>query len=41
MSLFNLSEEEKNKILEKHKEASKNHYLKKDETKKGLQKPKK
>lgn len=41
MSVFGLSEEEKKKILEKHKEATKNHYLKKDETKKGLQKPQK
>jgi hypothetical protein len=41
MSVLGLSEEEKKKILEKHKEATKNHYLKKDEIKKGLQKPKK
>ena len=39
MSTFNMSEEEKKKILEKHKEATKSHYLKKEETKKGLQKP--
>ncbi len=39
MSIFNMSEEEKKKILEKHKEATKNHYVKVDETKKGLQKP--
>ena len=39
MSVFNMSEEEKKKILEKHKDATKNHYVKKDETKKGLQKP--
>ena len=39
MSVFNMSEEEKKKILEKHKEATKNHYVKVDETKKGLQKP--
>jgi hypothetical protein len=39
MSVFKLSEEEKKKILEKHKDATKNHYLKKDEVKKGLQKP--
>jgi hypothetical protein len=38
-NLFELSEAEKNKILEKHKEATKNHYVKKDETKKGLQQP--
>lgn len=41
MSVFKLSEEEKKKILEKHKEATKGHYLKKEETKKGLQKPEK
>ncbi len=40
MSVFKMSEEEKKKILEKHKDATKNHYIKKDETKKGLQKPK-
>jgi hypothetical protein len=39
MSVFGMSEEEKKKILEKHKEATKNHYVKKDEIKKGLQKP--
>lgn len=39
MSVFNMSDEEKKKILEKHKEATKNHYVKVDETKKGLQKP--
>ncbi len=39
MSVFGMSEEEKKKILEKHKEATKSHYVKKDETKKGLQKP--
>ena len=32
-------EEEKKKILEKHKEATKTHYVKVNETKKGLQKP--
>lgn len=41
MSIFKMSEEEKKKILEKHKEATKNHYVKKDEVKKGLQKPEK
>ena len=40
MSVFKMSEEEKKKILEKHKEATKNHYVKKDEIQKGLQKPK-
>lgn len=39
MSVFNMSDDEKKKILEKHKEATKNQYLKKEETKKGLQKP--
>lgn len=39
MSTFNMSEEEKKKILEKHKMATKNHYVKVEETKKGLQKP--
>jgi hypothetical protein len=38
-NLFELSEEEKKKILEKHKDATKSHYVKKEETKKGLQKP--
>lgn len=41
MSVFGMSEEEKKKILAKHKEATKNHYVKVDETKKGLQKPEK
>lgn len=41
MSVLKMSDEEKNKILEKHKEATKGHYLKKEETKKGLQKPEK
>ncbi len=39
MSVFGMSEEEKKKILEKNKNATKNHYVKKDEIKKGLQKP--
>jgi hypothetical protein len=39
MSVFGMSEEEKKKILEKHKEASKSHFVKVNETKKGLQKP--
>lgn len=38
-NLFELSEEEKKKILEKHKDATKTHYVKKEEIKKGLQKP--
>ena len=41
MSVFKMSEEEKKKILDKHKEATKNHYVKKDETKKGLKPPEK
>jgi hypothetical protein len=41
MSLLNLSDEEKKKILEKHKEATKSHVDKKEEIKKGLQQPKK
>ena len=40
MSLIKMSEEEKKKILEKHKDATKNINLKKEELKKGLQKPK-
>jgi hypothetical protein len=39
MSAFKMNDEERNKILEKHKEATKNHHLKKEELKKGLQKP--
>lgn len=39
MGTFKMSEEEKGKILEKHKEATKNHYLKKEELKKGLKQP--
>jgi hypothetical protein len=41
MSLFNMSEDEKKKILQKHKEATKNHYVKKNETKDGLKVPEK
>lgn len=41
MSVFKMSEEEKRSILEKHKEATKAHHVKKDDTKKGLQKPNK
>ena len=33
MSIFNMSDAEKKKILEKHQEATKNQYLKKEETK--------
>ena len=32
-NVFKMTEEEKKKILEKHKDATKNHYVKKDETK--------
>lgn len=39
MSIFAMSDDEKKKILEKHKEATKNHYVKKQETKDGLKKP--
>lgn len=39
MAIWDMKEEEKKKILEKHKEATKNQYLKKEELKKGLQKP--
>ena len=39
MSIFAMSEDEKKKILEKHKEATKNHYVKKEEIKNGLKKP--
>ena len=41
MSILKMSEEERKKILEKHKEATKNQYLKKEELKKGVQSPKK
>jgi hypothetical protein len=34
-----MTDEEKNKILEKHKEATKNHYMRKESLSKGLQKP--
>jgi hypothetical protein len=40
-NVFKMTEEEKKKILEKHKDATKSHYVKKDETKKGLQQPEK
>lgn len=40
-NLFELSKKEKEQILKKHQLATKNHYLKKDEEKKGLQQPKK
>jgi hypothetical protein len=40
MGILEMSEEERKKILQKHKTATKEHYLKKEEDKKGLQKPK-
>ncbi len=40
-NVFKMSEEEKKKILEKHKDATKNHYQKKEDLKKGLKKPEK
>ena len=39
MSILKMSEEEKKRILEKHKDATNDHNVKKNETKKGLQKP--
>ena len=39
MNVFNMSEEEKKKILDKHKSAVKVDNSKKEELKKGLQKP--
>lgn len=41
MGILDMNEEERKKILEKHKTATKDQYLKKEESKKGLQKPKK
>lgn len=41
MSVFGMSDEEKKKILQKHKEATKNHYVKKDQLKQGIQVPEK
>ena len=41
MSILKMSEEERKKILEKHREATKNQSLKKEELKKGVQAPKK
>ena len=40
-NVFKMSDEEKQKILEKHKEATKNHYQKQNDLKKGLKKPEK
>ena len=40
-NIFNMSEEEKKKILAKHKDATKTHNDKKEELKNGLQKPNK
>lgn len=41
MDILRMSEEEKNRILNKHKVATKTHYLKKEEDKQGLKQPKK
>lgn len=41
MSILKMSEDEKKKILEKHKDATKNHHVKKQETKDGLKAPQK
>lgn len=41
MSVFGMSDEDKKKILEKHKEATKNHYVKQQTLKKGIQVPEK
>jgi hypothetical protein len=40
MSGFKLTDAEKKKILERHKEAHKSHFDRVEELKKGLQKPK-
>jgi hypothetical protein len=39
MSILKMSDEEKKRILDKHKNATKDHNSKTAETKKGLQKP--
>jgi hypothetical protein len=39
MSVLDLSEEENKKIIQKHIESTKNNYIYKDETKKGLLEP--
>ena len=41
MGIFGMSDEEKKKIHDKHKEAIKSHNDKKDELKKGMQVPNK
>jgi len=41
MSTFKMSDDEKKAILEKHKNATKSHYLKKQEVSKGLKSPEK
>ena len=38
-NIFNMSDEEKKKILEKHKNATKTHNEKKEDLKNGLKKP--
>jgi len=37
--VFGMTDEEKKKILEQHKNATKNHYLKKKTDEEGLKKP--
>jgi len=41
MNVLEMSEEEKKQILNQHKEAAKNFFIKKDETKHGLKAPEK
>lgn len=41
MSVFGMSDEERKRILGKHKDATKNHYVKQETLKKGIQVPEK
>jgi hypothetical protein len=41
MSVFGMSEEDKKKILQQHKDATKSHYVKQETLKKGIQVPEK
>ena len=41
MSVLEMSEEEKKKILDQHRNATKDFFTKKEETKNGLKKPEK
>ncbi len=41
MSVFGMSDRGKKEILDKHKEATKSHYVKKDELKQGVKIPEK